>query len=158
MRFISKKPSDPAPDAEWEVWYRDTFDRECPPSVEVKGRGLVQGLMELWARHLFETVRPEGGAGFSRFSLRWDQRPAIWIEGTSKGATQLRRWVFRNTHHTTKGYIAEAEKLLLQEIAVAHAYLVVTGESCEQILAAAATTTDPKEFERRLQSFKMPSD
>ena len=41
---------DPARETEWEVWYLDTFDRECPPSVDVRGRGLVRGLIELWAR------------------------------------------------------------------------------------------------------------
>ena len=59
-KLFRTSPPDPAPEAEWQVWYQDTFDRECPPSVDVRGRGLVSGLTELWARHLFETVRPGG--------------------------------------------------------------------------------------------------
>ena len=65
--------TDPAPDAEWEVWYQDLFDRECPRQVEVSGRGLAAGLSELWARHLFETVGVDGQKGFSRFNLWWKQ-------------------------------------------------------------------------------------
>jgi hypothetical protein len=78
----------PAPEAEWELWYRDTFDIECPPNVDVCGRGLVKGLMELWARYLFETVRLDGSLGFSRFHLRWEHWPAIMIEGNWQGATR----------------------------------------------------------------------
>jgi len=65
--------SDPDPEAEWQVWYRDTFDRECPPSVDVSGFGLAKGLTELWARHLFEAVGVDGKGGFSRFHLWWKQ-------------------------------------------------------------------------------------
>jgi hypothetical protein len=82
---------DLAPEAEREVWYQDTFDRECPPSVDVRGRGLVEGLTELWARHLFETVRPSGGEGFSRFHLRWKPGRFVRIEGDQAGATRLQR-------------------------------------------------------------------
>ena len=57
--------SDPAPRAAWELWYQDLFDRECPRQVEVRGQGLVQGLAELWARHLFETVQVDGQKGLS---------------------------------------------------------------------------------------------
>ena len=47
MRRSEGPLRDPAPEAEWELWYRDTFDMECPPSVDVSGRGLAKGLMEL---------------------------------------------------------------------------------------------------------------
>jgi hypothetical protein len=141
--------TDPNPQAEWEVWYRDTFDRECPPSVDVRGRGLVEGLAELWARHLFETVRPGGGRGFSRFHLRYNDA-GIQILGRWEGAVRLREWVFGEKARTHKGYVAEADGPFLHQIAVAHAHLVAAGQTCEPILAAAAETVDHRAFEARL--------
>jgi hypothetical protein len=136
-------------EAEWEVWYRDTFDRECPPSVDVSGRGLVKGLMELWARHLFETVRPGGGKGFSRFHIRWEGSWAE-IDGDWEGATRLREWVFGTKKHSRKGYVEEADAHLLEEIALTHAILISDNQTCERILAAAAAAKDRQDFEIRL--------
>jgi hypothetical protein len=141
--------SDPNGQTEWEVWYYDTFDREYPPGVDVSGRGLVAGLTELWARHLFETVRPGGGQGFSRFHLRYSDA-GIHIEGSWEGAMRLREWVFGEKAHTHKGYIAEADAPLLRQIAVAHARLVAAGQTCEPILAAAAEAAGRQKFEARL--------
>jgi hypothetical protein len=143
-------PANPAPEAEWEVWYRDTFDRECPPSVDVSGRGLVRGLMELWARHLFETVRPGGGRGFSRFHLRWKPMRSVEIEGDWEGATRLREWVFGSKAHSRKGYVEEGDTGLLEAVSVAHAHLILADRSCEPILATAAAAADRRDFEARL--------
>ena len=149
---MPKRPSlrDPDPDAEWEVWYRDTFDLECPPRVDVNGRALARGLMELWARYLFETVRPGGSKGFSRFHLRWNQTRIINIEGDWKGATRLREWVFGTEKHSQKGYVEEGDVRLLGKIAVAHANLSLADQSCEQILATAARVAGRKGFEKWL--------
>jgi hypothetical protein len=138
---------DPDPEAEWEVWYRDTFDLECPPSVDINGRGLARGLMELWARYLFETVRPGGSKGFSRFHLRWNQTRIIKIEGDWKGATRLREWVFGAKKHGRKGYVEEGDVRLLRKIAVAHANLSLANRPCEQILATATAATGREGFE-----------
>lgn len=140
---------DPAPEAEWEVWYQDTFDRECPPSVDVRGRGLVTGLMELWARYLFETVRPGGGKGFSRFHLWWKPTQIV-VDGNWQGATRLREWVFGAKKHGKKGYVEEGDTRLLKKIAVTHANLILANQSSEQILATAAASTDRQDFEARL--------
>jgi hypothetical protein len=45
--FRAATTHDPVPDAAWEAWYQDIFDRECPPSVDVRGQGLAKGLTEL---------------------------------------------------------------------------------------------------------------
>ena len=147
--------ADPAPEAEWKVWYRDTFDRECPPQVDVSGRGLVKGLMELWARHLFETVRPNGGTGFSRFHLRWECG-TVDIRGDQEGATRLRGWVFGTKVHSRKGYVGEGHTQLLAKIAISHAYLVLAGQSSEQILAVAAQVTGRRDFESGLMDYGQP--
>ena len=149
MRRPVRSSGDPAADVEWEVWYRDTFDRECPPSVDVRGRGLVAGLMELWARHLFETVRPDGGRGFSRFHLRSPGR-SVEIDGDRAGATRLRGWVFGSKRTSRKGYVQEGDARLLRQVAVAHAHLVLAGQSAERILATAARAANRHDFEARL--------
>ena len=141
---------DPVPEAEWGVWYRDTFDRECPPSVDVRGRGLVSGLVELWARHLFETVRPGGAQGFSRFHLRWGQAMFVRVEGSWAGATRLREWVFGAKAHTRRGYVKAGDARLLVKVAVTHARLIVGDQAADQILEAAADAQDRPDFERRL--------
>jgi hypothetical protein len=135
---------------EWEVWYWDTFDRECPPSVDVGGRGLIKGLMELWARHLFETVRPGGGKGFSRFYLRCKAWPTVEIEGDWAGATRLREWVFGAQEHAKRGYVAAGDRRLLARVAAAHAWLLITDRSGAEILAAAVEAQDRKGFEKHL--------
>lgn len=142
------------PEAMWEVWYRDTFDRECPPSVDVRGRGLVKGLTELWARHLFETVRPDGGEGFSRFHLRWEPAQLVHIRGDRKGAIRLRAWVFGRQTHTRVGYVEAGDARLLSQVAAAHAHLLLAGGTSEQLLAAAAEAQDRKDFERRLLALR----
>ena len=141
---------DPAPEQEWEVWYRDMFDRECPPSVEVSGRGLVGGLIELWARYLLETVRPEGQLGFSRFHLRRENAPGIQIDGDITGALRLRGWIAEDGIKSGRRHVEQGDRTLLTRVAVAHAQLALAGRSGAEILAAAAGEADRDEFERQL--------
>jgi hypothetical protein len=143
----------PSPDAEWQLWYRDLFDRDYPPSVEVEGRGLVAGLTELWARHLFETIRPDGRLGFSRFNL-WCESRSIEIDGDPAGAARLRAWLFGDQEHTARGYLAEADSALLSLLAATHAALLAAGRSAAPILLAAASSPDRPAFESRLDELQ----
>jgi hypothetical protein len=128
----------PAPDATWELWYQDTFDRDCPRQVEAAGVGLVAGLLTLWRHHLFETVRADGKRGFSRFNLWLRQaRQSIRITGAWAGQTRLRTW-------------AREDDALLGEVAVVHSHLLLAGETSAPILAAARDVTSQAEFEARL--------
>jgi hypothetical protein len=147
---MMRAAGDPVPGVKWEVWYRDTFDRECPSSVDVRGRGLVEGLVELWARHLFETVRPGGGEGFSRFHLRCKAWPTVEIEGDWAGAGRLREWVFGTKEHAERGYVAAGDGRLLARVAAVHARLIVAHRSAAEILDVAANARDRKDFEKRL--------
>jgi hypothetical protein len=139
--------------AQWEVWYRDTFDRECPPSIDVSGKGLVQGLTELWARHLFETIRPGGMTGFSHFHLRWEEG-FVNIEGDRQGAYRLREWIFGSKKHTRKGYIAAGDARLLNKLSATHAALLLSGRSSQPILALAAAAKNRKEFEAQIADLR----
>jgi hypothetical protein len=130
------------PEAEWEIWYQDTFDVDCPRQVELAGRGLDKGLVELWARHLFETVQPNGQLGFSRFNLWWKQRAcSVTVVGTGAGAARLRQWIFGDRRSTHQGYVQTGDEKLLEAIAAVHSRLVLADRTGEAILAIAATST-----------------
>jgi hypothetical protein len=121
--------------------------------VDVSGVGLVQGLRELWARYLFETVSADGAHGFSRFSLRWSggyvSVDAYW-DGQWDGAKRLRQWMFRDKPDPTRGYVAEARAELLDKVARTHAHLVADDKAATRIQALAATARDRADFERKL--------
>lgn len=147
--------TDPAPEAAWEIWYQDTFDLECPRQVDVAGVGLVNGLIELWARHLFETVQVDGQEGFSRFNLWWKQKGrSIKVVGEWGGLTRLRGWIFWDKRQTYEGYVQEGDQGLLRKVAAAHASLVLAGQTSEAILVAAKMSTDRKDFETRLSNLQ----
>jgi len=148
---MEEMPDEPYPNEEWAVWYTDTFDRDAPPRIDVRGRGLVEGLAQLWARHLFETVRPDGQQGFSSFDLRWKQGRVV-IDGDREGARRLRGWFFGKKESSYKGYVAEADPALLKKTALAHARLIVRQQGAEQILAAALAAKDRTDFAARLDA------
>ena len=142
-------PGELYPDEEWVIWYVDTFDRDFPPRSEVSGCGLVKGLTQLWARHLFETVRPDGQSGFSSFHLKW-KHGRVEIDGDREGARRLRGWMFGKKESSYKGYAAEAEPALLKKVATAHARLIERQQRAERILAIALAAKDGTDFARRL--------
>jgi hypothetical protein len=147
--------SNPAPDAAWQVWYQDVFDRECPRQVEVEGRGLAAGLAELWARHLFETVGVDGQEGFSRFDLWWKQAgKSIKVVGSWAGLVRLRAWIFGDKRQTTIGYIGDGNQDLLMRVARVHGQLILAGQTSEGILEASAHCESREEFESQLQSLE----
>ena len=151
MTWTEKWLSDADPAAEWELWYQDAFDRECPRRVEVAGRGLAAGLAELWARHLFETVQADGQQGFSRFNLWWKQeKKSVAVAGEWSGMVRLRQWIFGNKGQTYKGYVEEGNKALLMRVAALHGCLILTGQTGEKILATAAACVSRENFEKRL--------
>jgi len=135
------------------VLYDDSFDRDAPSSVEVSGCGLVQGLRELWARYLFETVQPDGARGFSHFSLKWREgyvtADAYW-DGQWDGAKRLRQWMFGDKRNTYEGYVAEADADLLESVARTHAHLVAAEKAAVHIQALATDAQSRADFERLL--------
>ncbi len=148
-------PTDAISQANWKVWYQDTFDRECPRSVEIAGQGLLQGLLELWARHLFETVQASGQKGFSRFNLWWEQAgQSVEIVGDWTGQTRLRKWIFGDQRTARKGYVRAGDKKLLTEVAEAHSKLILAGQNSEAICTAASAAASRKDLETRLLELK----
>lgn len=148
--MLQQLEGDSLSDEEWEIWYLDMFDRECPPSIEVQGKGLVRGLMELWARYLLETVRPEGWLGFSRFYLRRLDAPSVEIKGELSGAQRLREWIAGNNLKSGRILMERGELRLLRQIAIAHVALLQVGRDASEILSAATEAADHTTFERQL--------
>jgi hypothetical protein len=141
----------PASEATWELWYQDLFDRECPRKVEMSGTGLVQGLAETWARHLFETVQADGQKGFSHFNLWWLQKQkSIEIIGNWEGMVRLRRWVFGSQRTANRDYLGDGDQALLMEIALAHCYMLLSGKSSEAILKLAQKCANRDDFLKQL--------
>ena len=146
-------PAHPVPEARWEIWYEDLFDRECPRSVDVDGVGLVKGLTELWARHLLESVMENGSTGFARFNLWWAEKgQSIAVAGDWDGQTQLRKWVFGNRRTARGGYAQGGDVRLLAEVALTHCSLILANQTSEPILTAAKASVSREDFERRLPS------
>jgi hypothetical protein len=139
-----------APDAQWQIWYQDMFDRECPRQVVAEGTGLVAGLCELWSRHLFETLQTNGQRGFSRFNLWWRQPGrSVEIDGDRRAMSRLREWVYGDEEQVRDRYVEGGESLL-GRVAEMHARLVLGGETGEAILAAARDAEDCADLLRRL--------
>ena len=144
---------DPAPDAEWELWYEDVFDKECPRQVEAVGRGLLAGLAELWARHLFETVRVDGQRGFSRFNLWWKQQgKSVEVVGEWDAMIRLRKWIFGNKRQAYKSHVEESDKELLMTVARAHGCLLLDGQTSERIFTLVESCMNRENFEGQVVS------
>jgi len=148
-------PESSVSEAEWEIWYQDTFDQESACQVEVIGQGLVEGLIELWARHLLETVQARGEQGFSRFNLWWKQeRRSIEVVGEWDGQVRLRGWVFAGERQANTGYAEKGDKALLNLIAASHKNLILRGETSEAILATAKVSGGREDFLEQLLGMK----
>lgn len=144
-------PENAESESEWKVMYQDNFDRECPRQVEAAGQGLVEGLIELWARHLYETVQANGQPGFSHFNLWWTQKGiSVEVLGEWDGQVRLRGWVYRNMRQANKGYLEQADKDLLESIAECHKDHILRGETSEAILAAAKASGSRESFIQQL--------
>ena len=125
---------DPQPQARWCLYYHDSFDRDCLPSLEVEGCGLVPGLMELWVRHL-----GEGLVGFSSFNLSVESKGVV-IVGARSAMDRLKLWILGERPETT-GYRQAADLELLRQLALRHARLVVQGLGLESLLAEVENST-----------------
>jgi hypothetical protein len=167
MARISSLPPDPHdtdPTRPWKIVHRDTFDRSEPASAELSGtNGRINGLVELWAKFLFETVHtgsrsvagPTPGSiafvefatrGFSEFGLFIDGVGSVRIDGDLEGGLKLRRWVFGTVQYTLKHAIDEAKLPVLQVIARRHARDLAVEPTAAHLLARALTARDLDAF------------
>ncbi len=132
---------------QWEIWYQDNFDLSTSRQKVAVGNGLIQGLIELWARHLYETIQPEGDLGFSKFNLWWIQRKiSIDIVGDIDGQKKLRDWLFGERRWDTLGYKGIVDKDLLRIIAETHSKLLLKGQYSQEIIAKARISNSREAF------------
>jgi len=142
---------DAEPEAEWQVWYEDMFDRECPRQVQATGTGLAAGLVELWRYHLRETVQADGRRGFSRFNLWWGQAgKSVNVVGDWEGMVRLRGWILGTPLRARKDHVGAADPDLLMTVAAIHSSLVAAGKTSEEIVSAALAAGRREDFEKLL--------
>jgi hypothetical protein len=146
------------PEAAWQVWYSDTFDRETPRQVEASGQSLVDGLYELWSRFLYETVqeyhshgkRVFGAQGFARFYLT-QSGPTITIHGDDAGAAKLRIWIYGPQPKDRSSFVMPGSRELLHTLVAAHVAFARPQDAGESLLAWAAECDDAEAFAVRLR-------
>lgn len=108
----------------------------------------MAGLVELWARHLIETVQSDGQQGFSRFNLGWKQKDrSLEVAGHLAGRSCLRQWVYGTRQYTDQGYVKVGNEKLLRAVARAHCRLALASRNSEPILVAAARSVSQEDFE-----------
>ena len=150
---MNTSEGEPINQAEWQLWYQDNFDLECPRRVDRSGRGLIRGLIELWAHHLYETVQPNGFFGFDRFNLWWkQQKRSVDIVGDLSGQLKLRQWVYEERRSSYAGCKEIADKDLLRLIAETHCKLIMINQTSETIVEKALQSDSEKAFSDQIKN------
>jgi hypothetical protein len=112
--------------ARFELWARDTFDREADAHLDREGTGLVAGLVELWRSVLREGVLDSGGASFTAFSLvltdgdEADTTDLGVQPFDNRALAKLRRWIHGQP------VLDAREGEMLRALATTHAALLPT--------------------------------
>ncbi|QRN84030.1 hypothetical protein JR338_04585 [Chloroflexota bacterium] len=138
----------------WDLWYQDRFELGSPRQIELSGQGLANGLVELWARHLHETVQPTGLTGFAKFDMWW--KDAFWpvlIFGDEEGQVKIRQWVY-DERVAGPNYLDTADRSLLQMIAETHAQLLRNDLESDAIVSIASETESKTDFMAALNQMR----
>ena len=131
----------------WELWYQDTFDQERGRKIIEEGQGLFDGLILLWAYHLYDAVKPDGFTGFSQYNL-WcrQEKLSIIVLGKMAGQKKLRMWVFEERRVDHSSYLQIADREILDLIAEAHSDLIMNNQSSEPIITTAFLSNNREKF------------
>ncbi|MBG0788819.1 MAG: hypothetical protein H0S79_27325, partial [Anaerolineaceae bacterium] len=120
----------------------------------LSGEGLANGLVELWARHLFETVQPDGQIGFAKFDLWWkNEFWPVLIFGDEGGQLKIRQWVY-GEGEAGPNYLDTADRPLLRAIAETHAQLLTNELESDEIITLASKSNSRAEFLVALNAMK----
>src|SRR5688572_30982362 len=87
----------PGGSTRWEIWARDTFDRDASARPEADGVDIVAGFAVLWAKTVGEGVLDDGNASYTAFSLTWGatagERVDIRVQPFRNGGLgKIRHW------------------------------------------------------------------
>jgi hypothetical protein len=82
----------------WQLWYMDTFDRDTPQAIQIKGVNIIQGLYHLWLCTLTEGILDNGNASFSYFHLAWGSSAIARVDVAvnpfdNRALRKLRGWI-----------------------------------------------------------------
>lgn len=139
---------------EWDLWYQDRFELGSPRRIELSGQGLANGLVELWARHLYETVQSDGVTGFAKFDLWWkNEFWPVLIFGDEEGQVKIRQWVYGGGE-ANPNYLDTADRTLLAEIAETHAGLLRNELESDAIISIASGSKSKIDFLAGLNGLK----
>lgn len=152
----------------WQLWHRDTFDRDSPLSLQTTGTSIAQGLVELWYYTLKEGLLDNGNASFSHFQLTWGNAPATRVDVFvspfgNRALLKLRRWAQLMTEDRDSGEIQivqtteEQREALLLRLAQLHydllqksvrwkASTIDWSIEAREILARVELISDPEEL------------
>ena len=101
----------------WQLWHSDMFDRDSPPSLQVQGTNIIQGLYNLWLHTLKEGLLDNGSASFSRFQLTWGNSASTRVDiavspFNNLALIKLRRWATPMTQNQSSAEEPRDEILL----------------------------------------------
>lgn len=127
------------PDAAWEVWSLDTFDRDAPAHRDAAGRGLRAGLRELWRRVLTEGLLDSSDRTFTDFHLSCGRRVDLGVQPFANRAyARLRGWIYGvpgpyepGGAKDRDGWRERERTELLDALVLAHERLLVGGGPVE---------------------------
>lgn len=137
---------------DWELWYQDQFDWDCPRKIEVKGKDLVNGLRLLWQYHLHESITPEGQPGFSKFNLRLPLlKRSVEISAESSSLVNIRDWVLGLGENVPDPLGRDYG--LLDLIGQAHYDLLIRGKNIDEIMRIAEASENRLDFSLKLNEF-----
>lgn len=108
---------------EWQLWYRDTFDRETPVSIEKSGTGILDGLYALWWHTLVEGITEAGLVSFSAFWLTWgegDDFNTVKIDVEASSNKALIKLRHRADIHPSTGFSQDEKNPLVMKAARRH--------------------------------------
>ncbi len=69
----------------WNLIYRDTFDRETPPSISKTGTGIKSGILYLWQYTLSDGITKNGNRSFSSYNLTFEDTKSYRDEANTHG-------------------------------------------------------------------------
>jgi hypothetical protein len=150
---LCESKTDSLENIKWELWYQDTFDQERGRKIIEDGDGLLDGLILLWAHHLYDAVRPNGMIGFSQYNL-WckQEKLSIAVLGKMAGQKKLRMWVFEERRPDYSSYLHIADREILDLIAETHYHLILKNQSSESIINAAISSNNREDFILRIRA------
>lgn len=144
----------------WELWYMDTFDRDTPPAVQIKGANIIQGLYHLWFYTLAEGILDNGNASFSNFHLAWGSSASTRVDIAvnpfdNPVLLKLRGWIGFVAQDKT-GQIKPGKDVILWRLA--HLHYDLLQKSSRWKSSGVDRGAEARELLARIESISIPEE